>query len=151
MLRLIFHYFFSGLLNAKKSSCFALFYRSILRRRPKEKLENAKNIFFKITYYYRFFFGEAVFISILEYLFQKWFFLVYSWVSNPNAFSLKGPLKVYIRHDLRKNIVFSHCFYVPHICLISNVIFTSQGAPKVLLDLNKDNASEKIHIIGGNS
>ena len=45
------------------------------------------------------------------------------------------------------------CFHVPHICLISNGMFPSQSAPKVLLDQNKETifiiALDKTYIIGG--
>ena len=54
-----------------KSSCFALFYRNILRKRPEEKLENAKNLFFLYYVLLQNFFHEAVSIEILEYFFQK--------------------------------------------------------------------------------
>ena len=52
-----------------------------------------------------------------------------------------------------KNILFLHyvCLQVPHVCLISNGMFFSQSAPKVLLDLNTQTIFvmelEKMYII----
>ena len=46
-------------------------------------------------------------------------------------------------------------FHFPHICLISNGMFPSQSASKVLLDPNKETifiiALDKTHVIGGKS
>ena len=68
-----------------KYYCFALFFQNILRQRPEEKLENAKNILkLRIA---TDFFHKAVVIAILEYLFQKSLFLMHSRVANPNIFS----------------------------------------------------------------
>lgn len=130
-----------------------LFFIKTFRDEGMQKSWIELKLFLKNYALLQIFFHEALFMAILGYLFQKWHFLMYSRVSHPNVFYSGSSQSLYKPWPGEKIYYFYTyvCLQVPHKCLISNGMFFSQSAPKVLLDLNTQTIFvmelEKMYII----